>query len=216
MPCSFERGIYLAGFDSQRHWGEIYSRSPESRLSWFDASAGESLTPVMQLVPDRRARIVDVGGGTSRLADGLVEAGYEHVSVLDISDEALAISKRRMGTRAAVVTWIRASVLEWASPEPLQLWHDRAVFHFFTKAADRAAYVRSASRAVAQGGFAVIEMFAPDGPASCSGLPVYRASPEAVAEEFAPGFELMSYSRFEHRTPGGVVQRFQVLVLQRG
>ena len=205
----------MAGFDPQRHWGDIYSRGPETRLSWFDASAGESLARVMQLVPDRRARIVDVGGGTSRLADELVEAGYEHVSVLDISDEALEISKQRMGTRAAVVTWVRASVLEWDSPEPVQLWHDRAVYHFFTKAADRAAYVRSASRAVAQGGFAVIEMFAPEGPASCSGLPVYRASPEGVAEEFGPGFRLMSHSRFEHRTPGGVVQRFQGVVLQR-
>jgi hypothetical protein len=62
---------------------------------------------------------------------------------------------------------------DWAL-KPMDFWHDRAVFHFLTGADDRARYKHHLLETLKPGGTAVIATFAPDGPETCSGLPVQR------------------------------------------
>ena len=52
----------------------------------------------------------------------------------------------------------------WTPPRRYGLWHDRAVFHFLTDPADRAAYARVLDAATAPGAIAIIASFAEDGP----------------------------------------------------
>ena len=95
------------------------------------------------------------------------------------------------------------------------LWHDRAVFHFLTAAADRAAYLAQLRHALAPGGQAIFGVFAPEAPPRCSGLEVRRYSLDALREEVGPGFVLAEH-RFEaHTTPGGVAQRYLYCCFRR-
>ncbi len=164
---------------------------------------------IRRAVPDAHAAIIDVGGGASTLVDRLLAAGYRRLTVLDLSPSALQSARHRLGPRAGDVAWKEADVLAAdLSAGHFDLWHDRAVFHFLTTAADRARYVDQVRTALKPGGHVIVATFADDGPTRCSGLPVVRYTTAALAEEFAEGFRLITSAREEHVTPSGVVQAF--------
>ena len=152
--------------------------------------------------------MIDVGGGDSRLADGLVARGVTCITVLDVSGAALARTRARLGARSGLVNWIAADVTsDWIAPAA-DIWHDRAVFHFLTEADERRRYRDRMRRAVKPGGSAIIATFADDGPQRCSGLPVVRYSPDALSAELGEDVELRESVREEHRTPSGGIQQF--------
>lgn len=200
------------------HWDARYGGSAAEELSWFEARPDLSLNLIAgRGGPDRG--VIDIGGGASRLADCLLERGYGDVSVLDISEQALAVAQGRMGERAARVTWIAADITEWQPPRRFDLWHDRAVFHFLTDAAEQRSYLRAMTAALRPGGDAIMMSFADDGPETCSGLPVCRYAPEEMARtvaELAPRvFRPDGAGRFTHLTPKGAEQRFQYSIFRR-
>jgi SAM-dependent methyltransferase len=168
-----------------------------------------SLDLIRRVTPDIDASIIDVGGGASTLVDGLLDAGYRRVTVLDWAASALEAAQQRLGERASLVTWIESDVLTAPlPPHAYDVWHDRAVFHFLTDAHDRARYVAKLRDAIAPGGYVIVASFAPEGPTRCSGLEVVRYSPETMRAEFGKGFQLLDSVREEHHTPSGVTQAF--------
>ena len=201
------------------HWDRAYAGAEETALSWFEAVPQQSLDAILRHLPVGAA-MIDVGGGLSRLAEALLDAGPGPLAVLDLSREALVRARERLGARAGEITWIAADVTRWQPDRRYALWHDRAVFHFLTAPADRAAYVRTMDAALEPGGVAVIATFDANGPERCSGLPVQRYAPEALAERLealAPGrFIPLEARHFAHVTPKGVVQRFQQSVFRKG
>lgn len=193
----------------REHWERIYRDKAPSDVSWYQPEATISLELIRRVTPDLDAPIIDVGGGASTLVDGLLDAGYRNVTVLDLARAALAIAKQRLGERAASVAWIDADVLSAPlAPSTFAVWHDRAVFHFLTVPRDRARYVEAARNAVRPGGYAIVAGFAPDGPTRCSGLEVVRYSPETMHAQFGPDFRLLESVREEHHTPTGATQAF--------
>jgi SAM-dependent methyltransferase len=162
------------------------------------------------------SRVIDIGGGASTLVDDLLDLGVRHICVLDVSDDALTKARDRIGDRARTVNWQIADVLHAALPAGgFDLWHDRAVFHFLTDPTEVARYAELAAEAVRIGGHAVIGGFAPDGPTSCSGLPVARRSAEDLAGIFAPRFNLVRKREERHRTPAGVEQAYEYALMLR-
>ena len=150
--------------------------------------------------------MIDVGGGDSRLVDRLIDRGVECVTVVDISGAALRRAQRRLPN--SNITWIEADVTgDWGAA-PVDFWHDRAVFHFLTEAADRARYIEHLKSTLRAGGQAVIATFGPGGPPKCSGLAVLRYSPEALATELGPAFRLEERVCEMHLTPFGTTQEF--------
>jgi SAM-dependent methyltransferase len=201
--------------DRKTHWETIYKTKPPDQVSWFQPEATLSLALIRRIAPDATAAIIDVGGGASRLIDGLLAAGYRELCVLDLSPTALADARRRVGPAGAAVTWLEADVLgATLPPAAFDVWHDRAVFHFLTDAADRARYVAQVRRAVRPGGHVLVAAFADDGPAQCSGLPVVRYSASALHGEFGAGFRLVDSAREEHVTPSGATQAFVYCLCQ--
>ncbi len=194
---------------AKAHWERVYTTRAATELSWFQPHAERSLALIRGAGVPSTARIIDVGGGASTLVDDLLAAGYGDVSVLDISAHALAVARARLKARAHEVRWIEADVLQATLPRhAYDLWHDRAVFHFLTQAADRHAYVQQVLHAVRPGGLVIVATFAPDGPERCSGLPVMRYDPERLHAEFGAPFSLLRHEREAHYTPAGKVQQF--------
>ena len=195
--------------DPRAHWQKVYETKKPTEVSWYQPAARVSSSLIRRVAPDRSAAIIDVGGGASTLVDGLLAAGYSSVSVLDVSSAALAEASERLGGDAARVTWLEADVLDAALPaSAYDVWHDRAVFHFLTEAADRERYVKQVRRSVRPGGYVMVATFASDGPTKCSGLEVARYAPEELHGEFGSDFQLVDSAREEHHTPTGAVQPF--------
>jgi ubiquinone/menaquinone biosynthesis C-methylase UbiE len=194
--------------DRKPHWENIYEKKADQDVSWFEPLPAMSLRMLdaAGMTPD--SCIVDVGGGSSQLIDRLLERGVRCLTVLDVSGAALRRTQARLGQAAASVNWIESDVTADWSIEPVDIWHDRAVFHFLNSAVDRERYRMQLLRVLKIQGTAIVATFAADGPETCSGLPVMRFSAESLAFELGPRFRLVESVRHEHRTPRGVVQPF--------
>lgn len=191
------------------HWENIYQTKQPEAVSWFQAHATRSLEIIRSVGASRDAHIIDVGGGASRLVDDLLNDGFKHVSVLDLSASALDVARKRLGASGNTVSWIAGDIRDVNLPaQTYDIWHDRAVFHFLIDPTDRAAYVRQVMKAVKPGGHVIVATFAPDGPEQCSGLPVVRYAPNELHGEFGPAFELVEHASEAHKTPWGSVQHF--------
>lgn len=195
--------------ERQTHWNTVYTTKGEGQVSWFEPLPAISLEMMEAAGLDDETCVLDVGGGDSRLVDALAARGLDCLAVLDISGAALERARERLGARASVPTWIEADVAGNWSLEPMDIWHDRAVFHFLTDAADRRSYVNHLRRTLKVGGTAIVATFALDGPTSCSGLPVVRYDPEVLNDTLGEDLSLVETRRHVHTTPWGATQSFQ-------
>ena len=195
--------------DAERHWNHVYATKGERDVSWFETLPAESIRMIEAAGVTQESCVIDVGGGDSRLVDQLAAKGLTCLAVLDVSDAALQRARTRLGATAAALTWITSDVTGDWMLKPMDIWHDRAVFHFLVDQRDRTAYRRHLSQTLKPGGSAIIATFALDGPTKCSGLPVARYSPPTLAAELGDDFRLIESSTHAHRTPWGSTQSFQ-------
>jgi ubiquinone/menaquinone biosynthesis C-methylase UbiE len=191
------------------HWENVYQTKSDHQVSWYREHLDNSLQMILNTEVDKTAAIIDVGGGSSTLADDLLDHGYADVSVLDISAAALLKSKARLGSRADKIEWIEADITKITLPENhYDVWHDRAVFHFLTDAEDRRKYVELVMRSLKPGGHIIVASFGENGPQKCSGLDVVRYTPETMHDEFGGAFRLVKSLNEMHETPFGTTQEF--------
>lgn len=202
--------------ERKKHWEQVYASKPRERLGWYQPHLRTSLEWIEELKLARDAPIIDVGGGASTLVDDLLDLGYQAISVLDISENALAAVKSRLGRNARRVTWISGDVTTVELPDRhFELWHDRAVFHFLTDAAEQGKYRDRLLKALRPGGHVLIGTFAPEAPAKCSGLPVQRYDKKRLRDTLGDEFELIKHHKELHVTPGGVEQMYIYCLLCR-
>jgi SAM-dependent methyltransferase len=195
--------------DPQSHWDKVYETRRPEQLSWYRPHLEVSLELIGCAAPDLDAQVIDVGAGESTLIDDLLTRGYRNLAALDISAAALNVSKARLGANAKRVRWLAADVrtvgLEACR---FDVWHDRAVFHFLTRAEDRSAYVQQAVRALKPGGYLIVAAFGPLAPSRCSGLDVIRYEAQTLHAELSAAFRLIEHRSELHRTPAGATQQF--------
>ena len=213
-PRAYDKGMATEGSpDPRKHWESVYSAKATTEVSWYQSEATLSHELIRKVAPDRSSAILDVGGGASTLVDSLVEEGYSNVGVLDIASNALDAAKARLGPAAGRVRWLTGNVLDAdIADHTIDVWHDRAVFHFLLSADDRGRYVGQVRRTLRPGGHVIIATFAEDGPEQCSGLHVARYDAAQMQAEFGPDFELLDSIREEHTTPSGKRQSFRYCI----
>jgi SAM-dependent methyltransferase len=147
--------------------------------------------------------------------DEMLDRGFERLTVVDLAESSLKIAKARLGPRADRVRWVMEDARALHLPYPVDLWHDRAVFHFLTVGADQEAYLLSLGEAVCPGGHVIIATFGPQGPQECSGLPVERYDAGRLSRRLGPGFRLLRAIEKLHSTPWGSTQQFTYCLFQR-
>lgn len=197
-----------AQVDRKIHWEQVYSTRKPHEVGWYQAYPDLSLKLIAATGAGKGAAIIDVGGGASCLVDELLAEGYRDLSVLDISAAALVAVKSRLGDGAETVKWLEADITRFVPSQEYRIWHDRAVFHFLTDAADRRRYLDAVCAALPAGGHLIMATFALDGPAQCSGLDVVRYSPESLRREVGDRFELLESFGGTHITPSMGQQSF--------
>ncbi len=162
------------------------------------------------------APIIDVGGGASTLPGDLLSEGFEDITVLDISRQALKESQKKLGDRASKLHWIEGDIMQASlAKQHYLLWHDRAVFHFLTEATDRVKYVELLKRSIAPKGYLIISTFSLGGPEKCSGLNIVRYNEITLAAEIGSDFCLLKSFSEEHRTPFNTIQKFVYCAFQK-
>jgi SAM-dependent methyltransferase len=195
--------------DAQTHWEKIYGSKAPDAVSWYRPHLETSLELIERAACGRSASIIDVGGGEATLVDDLVARGYQNITVLDISQTAIDVTRKRLASGSENIHWLVGDITSAKlEPSSYDVWHDRAVFHFLTAIDARMAYVRQVARAVKPGGHVIVSTFGPEGPTKCSGLDVVRYDADSLHQEFGVRFHLLGSSTEVHHTPFGTVQQF--------
>lgn len=196
------------GSEIKNHWEKIYSTKTPDEVSWTQENPKTSLDFIHSFSLDKQARIIDIGGGESKLVDKLLDEGFENISVLDISETALTKTKKRLGDKANKISWIVSDVVEFETDETFDVWHDRATFHFLTTPIQIEKYLERARKNIKEKGYMTIGTFSENGPTKCSGLEVKQYTEAALAGQLKDGFEKIKCITEDHVTPFNKLQNF--------
>jgi len=193
--------------NTKNHWDTIYNTKQSNEVSWTQDVPSVSLEFIHKFNIPKSARIIDIGGGDSKLVDFLLKEGCTNVTVLDISESAINKAKQRLGINANKVKWIVTDILEFAPIEKYDVWHDRAAFHFQTETNKIEKYLEIVKKAV--DGLVIIGTFSVDGPKKCSGLEIKQYDEKGMKEHFENAeFKNIECKREDHITPAGAIQNF--------
>ncbi len=192
--------------DRKTHWETVYETKKPEEVSWTQEVPKTSLDFIHSFRLDKSAKIIDVGGGDSKLVDHLLDEGFENITVLDISAKALERAKERLGNNASKVNWIVCDINDFKPETTYNVWHDRAAFHFLSTSEEIDNYVRTVRNAVT--GFMVVGTFSEDGPIKCSGLAIQQYNEENLEGLLINDFDKIRCIKEDHITPFGTRQNF--------
>ena len=201
--------------NKQDHWENIYKNKELTKVGWFQERPGLLLEIIEKRLPNLQSSIIDVGSGSTLLTDLLLAAGYENLTLLDLSQAALDKAQARIGSAAEKLNWVVGDVLEYEGKQQFDLWHDRACFHFLLGDEERNRYFQSMTQALKPGGLALISTFAVQGPEKCSGLPVQRWGEEEIKLALSDSYSHLASFEETHQTPTGVPQAFSIFLFQK-
>jgi SAM-dependent methyltransferase len=191
---------------TQNHWDKVYKTKEPSEVSWTQEIPKTSLDFIHSFELPKSAKIIDIGGGDSKLVDYLLNEGFENITVLDISAQALNKAKKRLGNDAEKINWVVSDITTYEPAQTFDMWHDRATFHFLTTNQQIAKYMETARKAVT--GFLTIGTFSENGPEKCSGLQIKQYSEKKLTEELQNGFDKLGCITEYHITPFETTQNF--------
>ncbi|MBT3560308.1 MAG: class I SAM-dependent methyltransferase [Flavobacteriaceae bacterium] len=190
------------------HWEKIYSTKEIDGVSWYQETPTTSLNIIDSLKLNLNTSIIDIGAGKSFLADNLLDLGYNDITILDISRNALNEVTRRVGKKNHKIKCIESNVIDLSSGQKYDVWHDRAVFHFITNNQEREKYLDLLNSSLNKDGCLIIGTFSEDGPLKCSGLEVQRYSVKDLRELLKPNFKFIDGFKEIHDTPFNTSQSF--------
>jgi trans-aconitate methyltransferase len=190
----------------KEHWEKVYATKQPHEVSWTEEIPKTSLEFVHSFDLPKSAKIIDVGGGDSKFVDYLLEEGFENITVLDISENAILRAKQRLGERGEKVTWVVSDITAFHPTTTYDCWHDRATFHFLTTSDEINTYLATAREAV--NGYMAIGTFSENGPEKCSGLSVHQYNEVELQQQLEAGFEKLKCVNEDHVTPFNTTQNF--------
>ena len=203
----------------KEHWENVYEKQPVSKLGWFEENPDPSLELIEACKLGGDAILLNVGAGATTLVDVLLEKGYENIVANDISASALGKLKARLGNElSGKVQWIVDDLTnpdKLHSVDPVDLWHDRAVLHFFNESAEQNAYFNLLRKLVKIEGYVIIAAFNLNGADKCSGLPVFRYDQNMLQEQLGLNFSLIEAFDYTYLMPSGNTREYVYTLFQR-
>lgn len=214
----FQHQTHQSSHTVQHYWDSRYEQNDEQSLSWTESAQSLSQQWISGTL-SRSSSIADIGAGKSLLLPTLLKAGYRNLTHVEWSQSASLALRYQLGDQASKITWFVGDLNQWQPPTLIDLWHDRAVFHFQIGYTSIQQYLQSLHRAVRSGGYALLATFHLDGPETCSGLPVQQYDTNSLISTLN-GYEDANWKEVKskiwtHRTPSGSEQIFQYLLVQR-
>lgn len=197
---------------SNYYWEDVYLNKDSEQVSWYQTQDNRTIEHLKfhNIVAD--AQIIDVGSGASLLIDQLIEAGYVHLHVLDLSATALAQTQNRLEQKQldrSHIQWIVGDIAQASLPKNyFDVWHDRAVFHFMQNDLQKQSYLHQLKASLKNDALLLMCTFAENGPEKCSGLPVQRYSIELLQNTLGVAFQLQQHEHAIHLTPWNSKQNF--------
>lgn len=208
-------GVYMM----QEHWNKVYATRAVERLGWYEPVPEPSLRLLDACRLAQNEPVLDVGVGASTFIDQVLAAGFRRVIAADISAAALQRLRERLGPeKAARVQWLVDDVtapVELCRLRGVALWHDRALFHFFTAEPQQRAYRDTLNAVLRPGGYVILAAFAVGGANRCSGLDVSNYDALLLGTFLGSEYTLLDSFDYLYHMPGGDVRPYVYTLFQR-
>ena len=190
---------------TKSHWEKIYSEKSPQEVSWTQEIPETSIEFFNDFKLSKTSPIIDIGGGESKFVDYLLEEGYQNISVLDISENAIKRAKDRLGKKSKNIEWIVCDINDFNPKKKYALWHDRAVFHFLTSDININKYVENVK--LYSENF-IVGTFSTSGPKKCSGLDITQYNKSLLSKLFEEFMVIKKIEHINHITPFETTQNF--------
>ena len=190
---------------TRSHWEKIYLEKSPQEVSWTQDVPETSIEFFNDFKLSKTSPIIDVGGGESKFVDYLLEEGYQDISVLDISENAIKRAKDRLGKKSKNIEWIVCDINDFNPKKKYALWHDRAVFHFLTSDIEINRYVENVK--LYSENF-IVGTFSTSGPKKCSGLDITQYNKSLLSKLFEEFMAIKKIEHINHITPFETTQNF--------
>ncbi len=199
----------------EKHWNKIFKTKDYTQVLWHQNSPEFSIAQIKSHTNSREDAIIDIGCGASLLVDELLQEGYNNITLLDVSSQALEIVKERLGVLSDKVTYVCSDITTFETSRRYTFWHDRAVFHFLLDAKDRKKYFEVLHHSLEEHGTALIGTFSETGPLQCSGLDIVQYDDKKLKSELIDGLELVDSIEVIHTTPKENEQSFSFFMIEK-
>lgn len=198
------------------HWETIYSTRDHKKVGWYQETPEISLELLSKINAKPSHSVIDVGSGTSVLVDKLILQDFRDITLLDLSDNALSSVKTRLGGKGDIPNYLAADITNRiALSKKVDIWHDRAVFHFLTDANARKAYMNNLENNLSSFGHAIIGTFSLNSPDSCSGLSVVQYDEKRMKLELPDSLEVLESKISIHIMPSGKEQEYIYFIIKK-
>ncbi len=209
----------MSGYDFEKHWNNAYQKTPIDSLGWYE----EDPIPSMELISacnlPKDALIFNAGVGAPTLIEILLNKGYSNIVVNDISSAALTALKNTLTEyKHSQVQFIADDLTnpsELLNLKNVDLWHDRAVLHFFTIETQQKAYFDLIRKVMKPDGFVILAEFNLEGAKKCSGLDVFNYNEDMLQERLGTGFKLLKSFNYTYTQPSGGLREYVYTLFQR-
>ncbi len=188
----------------KNHWENVYENKPNEKLGWFEVDLSPSLNLIEKTGLNHSASILNIGAGNTTLIDELLKLGYTNIIATDISEIALNKLNERLKSQA--VNYIVDDLTKpkhLTNIQPVDLWIDRAVLHFFTDEKDQNTYLNLLKNKVKKDGYVLLAQFNLNGAQKCSGLPVKRYDKTILSKKLGNDFKLIDDFDYIYTMPSG-------------
>jgi SAM-dependent methyltransferase len=181
--------------DYSKHWEGVYQTKEDEQLGWFEDFPETTLQLIEKCNLNPDATILNVGAGTTRLIDALLDKGFTNIIANDLSTAALQKLKDRILKNYDYKLNCIADDLTHPKTllqlQNIDLWIDRAVLHFFLMEEEQKAYFNVIKKIVRKGGYVLIAVFSLEGAEKCSGLTLQRYNAEMLQNHLGLEFKLI-------------------------
>lgn len=217
MNSNFENELQAYNFEE--HWNKAYQKTPTTNLGWYEENPTPSLELIAACNLPKDALIFNAGAGATTLITKLTEVGYTNIIVNDIAAAALTTLNNNLIIDSK--SSVQFIVDDLTNPTALlklkdiDVWHDRAVLHFFTEKHQQETYFKVLKKVVKLNGYVILAQFNLKGAKKCCGLDVFNYDEKMLQESLGEDFELQKSFNYIYTQPSGNTRAYIYTLFKR-
>ena len=207
----------VSNYNFEKHWDNAYQKTSVDSLGWYEEDPIPSMDLISECNLPKEALIFNAGVAT--LIELLLNEGHTNIVVNDIAASALEELKNNLSEqRHSQVKFILDDLTnptELLNLKNVDLWHDRAVLHFFTTQQQQKAYFDLIRKVLKPKGYVILAEFNLEGAKKCSGLAVFNYNEAMLQERLGADFKLLKSFNYTYTQPSGNTREYVYTLFQR-
>jgi SAM-dependent methyltransferase len=192
-----------SNYNYKTHWDNAYKKNSSKNLGWFESDPKLSIELIEKCNLNKNSVLFNAGAGTSKLIKILIKKGFKNIIINDISSIAIKKLQKKLQNKPSI-KFIQDDL---TNPKKLlkinkvDLWHDRAVLHFFKEKYQQENYFNLLKKVVKKDGHVILCEFNLGGAKKCCGLDIFNYDKKMLIKKLGKDFVLLEAINYTYKHP---------------